>query len=136
MGPPGRTRRTKRIAVLAAAVIGAAAAGNSLLRVGLIDAPVTGFSPLAYLKEFANAPVILGVMILALGFVLQLILLSWADLTYVIPVTSASYGVIAVVGVVSLHEHVSGYHWIGIALILSGVVIVGRTKPLTTGTRE
>lgn len=118
-------------------MVATAAAGNSLLRVGLSSAgPLISFSPLDYLKEFASTAVILGVVFLAAGFILQLILLSWADLTYVMPVTSASYGLIAVIGVVSLHEHVSPYHWAGIALILFGVVIVGRTKPLTTGTRE
>ena len=61
----------------------------------------------------------------------QLSLLSWADLTYVLPVTSVSYILLTVLAVVSLNEHVSAAHWSGICLIVLGVVLVGRTKPRT-----
>jgi drug/metabolite transporter (DMT)-like permease len=118
---------------LAAGVVASGVAGNSLLRVGLGSSGVVTFSPIGYLREFANAAVIAGVGLLALGFILQLTLLSWADLTYALPVTSSSYVVITVVGVVGLHEHVSVAHWGGVLLILTGVIVVGRTKPLTTG---
>ena len=130
-------RYARRVHFLAAGVVVTGSAGNALLRVGLSSgSPLVTFSPMAYLKEFANIAVVLGVAILMLGFILQLSLLSWADLTYAIPVTSSSYVVIAVVGVFGLHEHISPAHWVGILLILLGVVIVGRTKPLTTGTQR
>ncbi len=85
------------------------------------------------MKEFASITVFLGVAVLLLNFILQLSLLSWADLTYALPVTAPSYVLIAFIGAFGLHEHVSLAHWFGVTLILCGVVIVGRTRPLTTG---
>ena len=127
-------RHPNRVFMLAAAVVATGAAGNALLRVGLSSAgPILTFSPLAYLKEFGNVAVVAGVVALIARLILQLSLLSWADLTYAIPVTSASYVVITLVGAFGLHEHVSAAHWSGVMLILFGVMVVGRTKPLTTG---
>lgn len=77
--------------------------------------------------------VIAGVAALIARYIFQLSLLSWADLTYALPVTASSYVLITVVGVFALHEHVSNIHWIAVLLILCGVIIVGRTRPLTTG---
>jgi len=59
-------------------------------------------------------------------------LLSWADLSYVLPVTSVAYVLVALVGRFVLHEHVSLTRWAGIALIMIGVMLVGRTAPRTT----
>jgi drug/metabolite transporter (DMT)-like permease len=114
--------------------VAAGAVGNSLLRVGLSSAPpLITFSPVAHLKQFANVAVVAGVGALICRYILQLSLLSWADLTYAIPVTSAAYPVITIVGVFGLHEHVSFVHWMGVLLILCGVAIVGRTRPLKPG---
>ena len=74
---------------------------------------------------------VLGVLVLILWFVLQLSLLSCADLTYVLPVTSAFYVLVVLLGAAVLHERVSAAHWCGVLLILIGVLIVGRTTPLT-----
>ena len=72
-----------------------------------------------------------GICLLAVWMVSQLSLLSWADLSYVLPVTSASYVLTALVGAVVLHEYVPTVHWIGIGLIFMGVMLVGRTAPQT-----
>lgn len=124
----------KRVGVLAAAVVATGAAGNALLRVGMsAEGPLLSLSPLDYIRDLASLTVVIGVVVLIVNFILELSLLSWADLTYVLPVTSATYAIIPVVGVLGLHEHVSAAHWAGVLLILCGVVIVGRTKPLTAG---
>jgi uncharacterized membrane protein len=60
-------------------------------------------------------------------------LLSWADLSYVLPVTSAGYVLAAIAGRLFLREQISAARWTGIALIMSGVVLVGRTTHSTTG---
>ena len=137
----GPKRYTKRIALLAAGVVATSAAGNSLLRLGLSSAgPLIGFSPTGYLKEFASPTVILAVAILALGFILQLSLLSWADLTYAIPITSAQYQPPGCRALPYLRKPmltvIDSAHWLGVLLILCGVLVVSRTKPLTTGRRE
>jgi len=127
-------RRPGRVTLLAAGVVATAAAGNSLLRVGLSSAPpLLSFTPSAFINEFTSLMVVAGVVFLIANMILQLSLLSWADLTYTLPVTSPSYVLITVIGALGLREHVSLAHWAGVLLILFGVIIVGRTRPLTAG---
>jgi drug/metabolite transporter (DMT)-like permease len=132
--PPIRNTRKRRIALLAAGVIATGTTGNSLLRVGLSRVgPLLGSSPVAYLEALIRPAVVGGVLSLIACFLLQLTLLSWADLTFALPMTSPSYVVITIIGVLGLGEHVSAAHWFGVLLILCGVILVGRTKPLTPG---
>lgn len=107
------------IHLLALAAVVSSSAGNCMLRAGLRSQP--------------NPWVLAGVAVLAVWYLLQLSLLSQADLSYVLPVTSAAYVLTALLGSLLLEEHVSTTHWTGIALIVCGVAIVARTKPLTRG---
>jgi uncharacterized membrane protein len=117
---------------LTLAVIILNVSGNFFLGVGMRShGEIVSFSPLDYLKVFANFWIIVGVCLLSGWLICQLSLLSWADLTYVLPVTSISYILLAVLGVVELGEHVSAAHWGGIGLIVLGVIVVGRTRPRT-----
>jgi len=63
----------------------------------------------------------------------RMALLSWADLSYVLPVTSVGYVLSAVAGRVILHEQISPARWAGVVLIMAGVALVGRTAHNTTG---
>jgi drug/metabolite transporter (DMT)-like permease len=58
--------------------------------------------------------------------------LSWADLTYVLPATSLSYVLVALVGHFRLHEEISPARWLGIALIAAGVGFVAAGPSLTS----
>lgn len=128
------TSARHRIALLAVGVVVTGTCGNALLRYGLSRIPpLTNLSILAHIAAMAHPAVLLGVLLLIASLLLQLTLLSWADLTFAIPVTSPSYIVVTVIGVLALGERVSLAHWAGVLLILLGVVVVGRTKPLTPG---
>jgi len=130
----GGPQDARMVHLLALVVVLSNAAGNTLLRVGLSsERPIVSPTPASYLSALDDGWVILGVLILTGWMIAQLSLLSWADLSYVLPVTSAAYVLIAILGAFALHERVSPAHWIGIALIVCGVVIVGRTPPLTAG---
>lgn len=96
-------------------------------------APIVSASPADYLTAFVRIPVIIGVLTLIAQLIFQLTLLSWADLTFALPMTSPSYVVITLVGAFALGERVSTVHWFGVMLILCGVIVVGRTRPLTPG---
>jgi drug/metabolite transporter (DMT)-like permease len=120
------------VPILAFAVVAFNAGGNFFLSVGMRSLGATvSLSPLAYLAALLNPWVALGVLFLAAWLISQLSLLSWADLTYVLPITSVTYVVTAVLAAVALHEHVSGTRWTGIALIFLGVLVAGRTRPRT-----
>ena len=60
------------------------------------------------------------------------LVLSWADYSYVQPASAMAYAVVALLGVVVLHETVSPIRWLGIAVICLGVFVVGQTIPNTT----
>jgi uncharacterized membrane protein len=90
-------------------------------------------SPLAYVRAVFNPWVALGISLLLVWLFAQMALLSWADLSYVLPVTSLGYVLSAVVGKLFMHERITGGRWAGIALIVAGVMLVARTNPHHTG---
>jgi drug/metabolite transporter (DMT)-like permease len=81
---------------------------------------------------FTSATVWLGIMLLLAFFVAYLLVLSWADFSFVQPASSISYVVVALLGHFLLGEIVSATRWIGISIIGLGVLIVGYTPPRTT----
>ena len=111
-------------------------AGNAFLTQGIHDLGDVGNSPLALIAALFHPLVALGVVLLIVWTLTHMALLSWADLSYVMPVTAASYVVTAFVARVFLHEVVSPARWIGIVLVTAGVTLVGRTAPSTIGTGE
>ena len=78
----------------------------------------------------------LGVLLLVLWQLSRMALLSWADLSYVVPVTSVGYVVVALIGKVLLNEDITGRRWAGIVLIMAGVALVGVSAPSTVPREE
>ncbi|MGC1415673.1 MAG: EamA family transporter [Candidatus Acidiferrum sp.] len=74
----------------------------------------------------------LGVASLLTFFVSYMLILSWADYSYVQPASSVAYLVVALLGYFYLGEKISLLHWAGIAVICLGVFVVGNTPPRTT----
>ena len=107
--------------------------GNTLLTGGMKRVGDPGLSPLLYLRAIFNPYVTLGILFLIVWMLSRMTLLSWADLSYVLPVTSAGYVLAAIAGRLFLQEQISVARWTGISLIMAGVVLVGRTAHSTTG---
>jgi drug/metabolite transporter (DMT)-like permease len=74
----------------------------------------------------------LGVVSLIAFFVASLLVLSWADYSYVQPASSFAYVVVALLGHLVLHETVTPTRWLGVLIICLGVFVVGQTPPRTT----
>jgi uncharacterized membrane protein len=74
----------------------------------------------------------LGIAALLTFFVAYMLVLTWADYSYVQPASSFSYAVTGVLGYALLGEMVSPLRWLGIAVICAGVFVVGHTPPRTT----
>src|SRR5580700_3029758 len=106
--------------------------GNSALTHGMKLLGDIGNSPLALIAALFHPWVALGVALLILWTLTMMALLSWADLSYVLPVTAIGYVLTALSGKYLLGETVSAEHWAGIFLITSGVILVGLTTPVTT----
>ena len=104
--------------------------GNFFLTWGMRQVgSVVSLSPWPYIAALFNPWVALGVSLLIVWLLSQMTLLSWADLSYVLPVTSVGYVLAALAGRVFLHEEISLARWAGIALIMGGVIIVSKTAP-------
>ncbi|MBO0858453.1 MAG: EamA family transporter [Chloracidobacterium sp.] len=85
------------------------------------------------LHVFTNPMILRGIILLLMFFVLNLTALSWADLSFVLPVTAFGYTVTAFLSWRLLGEHVSIMRWIGTIIICFGVAVVSRTEQKTTG---
>jgi drug/metabolite transporter (DMT)-like permease len=77
----------------------------------------------------------LGVASLLAFFVAYMLILSWADFSYVQPASSIALLVVALLGYFYLGERISAMHWAGIIVICLGVFVVGNTPPRTTEVR-
>ena len=85
-------------------------------------------SPAAYVRALFDPFVAAGVALLVVWLLSHMALLSWADLSYVLPVTSIGYVLTAFVGRWLLHEDISVWRWAGIGCIMLGVTLVERTS--------
>lgn len=104
-------------------------AGNSFLTRGMQQLGDPGNSPLGLISALFHPLVALGVALLIVWTLSHMALLSWADLSYVLPVTGIGYVLTAFSGRFFLGEHISPMRWTGIVLITIGVTLVGRTHP-------
>ena len=91
-----------------------------------------GFSLLPYIRLLFSPWVLLGTTLLVFWLLSRMTLLGWADLSYVLPVTSASYALTVLAGWYFFTEKVSWQHWMGTLMIMIGVTVVGLTRPNTT----
>ncbi len=121
----------KTYAVLAMAILTQAAA-NTLLRKGMKQiAPVVqiGGSHLygLFVPTLQNPNIWLGTALTVVFFLLFTAVLSWADLSFVVPAISAEVLVNVAFAVYFLNEPVSRVRWFGTLLICAGVILVLRS---------
>jgi uncharacterized membrane protein len=108
--------------------------GNFFLKKGM---PAELPTPWSYITVLFQPWVTLGVVLLILWLMSRMALLSWADLSYVLPVTAIGYVLVAVMGHAFLAEQIPLKRWAGIVLIVAGVALVSlgtapRTQDLAT----
>src|ERR1041385_3446211 len=126
MNPDARLSwKTRVFAVL---VILTNAVGNFSLAWGMRHrAAALTFSPLDYISAIFSPYVLLGISLLTFWVLARMALLSWADLSYVLPVTSLGYVANAAMGHYFLDERITLHRWAGTLLIVAGTVLVGRS---------
>lgn len=83
-------------------------------------------------KTFTSGTIWLGIASLVLFLVSYLVVLSWADYSYVLPASASGYIVVPLLGYIVLGEAVTPLRWAGAVIISVGVALVGRTPPRTT----
>jgi drug/metabolite transporter (DMT)-like permease len=87
------------------------------------------------LSVVRNPYISLGVLFLALFFFLYLAALSWADLSYVLPLTAMSYIFAALLAKFALKEDVSWMRWAGTIMIVLGIAFVALGESRVTQQR-
>ncbi len=122
---------------LALLVILLNASGNLSLTLGMRSLSETmSANPLAYIRAMLHPEVAFGTLLLILWLLTRMALFSWADLSFVVPVTAVGYILAAILGHFFLRETVSPVNWLGTLLIFFGTAFVGTTKPKTVGLKR
>jgi uncharacterized membrane protein len=82
-------------------------------------------------RAVTTGAILTGIASLMLFYILHLLLLSWADYSYVLPASALGFIVVPLLGHVFGGETVGTVRWIGVLLVTIGVAMVGRT-PIST----
>jgi uncharacterized membrane protein len=127
MGVHAKTRLLTLVVILSSTL------GNFFLAWGMRRVSAVGLSPVGYISAIFTPWVALGISLLILWLLSRMALLSWADLSYVLPVTSLGYVASAIMGRIFLAESISAERWAGTLLIVLGTALVASTRPSTTG---
>jgi multidrug transporter EmrE-like cation transporter len=70
-----------------------------------------------------------GLIIFAFSAVLWLFALSRADLSFAYPFAALGYVIIVIASILFLGEHVQPITWVGVVLIISGIVLIAQGSP-------
>ena len=118
--------KTKTFAVI---VVLSNALGNFALATGMRGRSTV--TVLGYIAAIFSPWVMVGIGLLILWLLSRMALLSWADLSYVLPVTSLGYVANALIGRFFLNEVITPARWMGTLLIVAGTILVERGSPRT-----
>jgi drug/metabolite transporter (DMT)-like permease len=123
--------------VLIVIMVSVAPLGDMFLRKGMEQVgAMPGWAPSElfnfFFAAFTSSTIWIGIGLLLTFFVAYLLVLSWADYSYVLPASSISTLVVALLAHFLLHETVRPLRWAGVAMVCLGVFVVGNTHPRTT----
>ena len=104
---------------------------QGMKKLGELDSWAPGTAITFFARSFASGTIWLGISLLILFLVSYMLVLSWADFSYVSPASAIGYVLVALMGYFFLGEHVPTTRWIGVGLICVGVFVVGGTHPST-----
>jgi drug/metabolite transporter (DMT)-like permease len=85
-----------------------------------------------FMEIFSSGWIWMGIAGLLLFLGCFMVVLSWADYSYVSPASATVYAVVPLVGHFLFGEKVAPLHWVGIFIICVGVGLVRHTAPSTT----
>jgi uncharacterized membrane protein len=106
--------------------------GKGMRSIGAMDNLVRANVVQLFFRAFSTRTIWLGIFSLSIFFVAYILVLSWADFSYVQPASAMSYGLITLLAYFVLHEKITPTRWVGVLLICVGVFVVGDTQPRTT----
>lgn len=107
--------------------------GNVLLTKGMKEVGEVQLTKLSAVADSirrcaTNPRLLAGVALLAMFFGLFMAMLSWADISVVLPLTSIGYVLTAVFARMYLNEDMNPLRWLGTLLIVAGVFFVAKSN--------
>ena len=119
------------IIFIAVVVIGGALGDVALSRAMKQTGEVNVLRPTAVVgglwRALTNFWFWIGLGLMTLSFFSLLAVLSWADVSVVVPATALTYVVAALGSKFLLHEHVTPVRWAGVILVCVGVALLSLT---------
>ena len=111
--------------------------GNTILDKGMKGLGPIDFSTRAAiwqgaLHTFTSGTIWVGICCMLLFMVCHMLVLSWADYSFVMPFSAIAYALVPLLGYLFLGERVSASRAFGIVLIFLGVLLINRTPHRTT----
>ena len=103
----------------------AVSVGEALLAKGMKQTNSVTGNLWMQIRGVLNPAVLFGTMLMTAYFILYMLALKWADISFVLPFTALSYLIVALLAKFYLHEIVTPSRWLGVAIIMLGVVVVG-----------
>ena len=106
--------------------------GMGMQRIGAVHGFSMEVLRSVFVAVFSSPWIWLGIISMLLFLGALMLVLSWADFSYVLPATAAMYAVVPLLGHFVLGESVTALRWTGVVLICTGVLFVAKTSPSTT----
>lgn len=111
--------------------------GNTILDKGMKSLGPIDFSSRSAIWQgafhtFTSGTIWLGICCMLLFMVCHMLVLSWADYSFVMLFSAITYALVPLLGYLWLGEYVPIARRLGIVLIVLGVFLVSRTPPRTT----
>jgi drug/metabolite transporter (DMT)-like permease len=103
---------------------GEIAVSHAMKQIGEVDVRHPAVILRVLLRAFRIGWMWVGISLMAAGFFSLLALLSWADVSVVVPATALSYVAGAVGAKFLLHEQVAPVRWAGVLLVCLGVALI------------
>jgi len=131
--------RVKTLAAVALMVM-CSSMGDILLsrgmkQIGAVNISSAGALGQTFVRILINGSVWTGIALLIFCTMIYMIVLSWADYSFVQPSAAFSYAIVPVLGYLVLGEPVKTIRWAGVLFIVLGVFLISRTAPRTTEPR-
>jgi len=110
--------------VILTGTAGDLAVSHAMKQIGHVS-PITPSAIFGFLAlAFQMVWLWIGIALMATGFFSLLALLSWADVSLVVPATALSYVAGALGAKFLLNEHVTPARWAGVLLVCLGVALI------------
>jgi len=101
--------------------------GGIVLKKGSLDIEYQGTLLSIAVQIISNWKILLGLLLYFIPAVIWIVLLKKMEISLLQPIFSMTYVLTPFLAILFLNEHVSQARWLGIGVIITGVVIVARS---------